>query len=116
VPHPAEAPEGAIPEITAVELAQRLRGSEPPLLLDVREPWEHEVARIDGARLVPLDTLPTALATLDPGREYVIHCHHGVRSMMAARFLRSRGVERVANLAGGIDAWSDTVDPQVPKY
>lgn len=105
-----------IPEITPRALAERLRGPQPPVLLDVREPWEHEVARIAGARLVPLGTLPTALATLDPAQEYVLHCHHGMRSLRAAEFLRARGVPHVTNLAGGIDAWSDEVDAAVPKY
>ena len=105
-----------IEEVSAPELARRLAGPEPPVLLDVREPWEHDVARIPGARLVPLNSLPAALSTLDPAREYVIHCHHGVRSLMAAQFLKERGLERVANLSGGIAAWSEEVDPSVPQY
>jgi sulfur-carrier protein adenylyltransferase/sulfurtransferase len=95
---------------------RRLRGPEPPALLDVREPWEHDVARIEGARLVPLATLPAALSTLDPARAYVVYCHHGVRSRMAAHFLAEHGFARVANLDGGIAAWSDEVDPSVPQY
>ncbi|MDF1501776.1 HesA/MoeB/ThiF family protein [Roseisolibacter sp. H3M3-2] len=113
-PSPAEP--SAIEEIAPAELAARLQGAEPPLVLDVREPWEHAIARVDGARLVPLNSLPAALSTLDPGRAYVTLCHHGVRSRMAAEFLRERGLPRVANLRGGIDAWSDEVDPAVPKY
>jgi adenylyltransferase/sulfurtransferase len=106
----------AVEEISPSELASRLRAPEPPVLLDVREPWEHGVARIDGARLVPLNSLPHALSTLDPARAYVTMCHHGVRSRMAAEFLRERGMTRVANLSGGIDAWSGEVDPSVPRY
>jgi adenylyltransferase/sulfurtransferase len=106
----------AVEEISPTELATRLRATEPPVLLDVREPWEHGVARIDGARLVPLNSLPHALSTLDPSRAYVTMCHHGVRSRMAAEFLRERGMTRVANLSGGIDAWSGEVDPSVPRY
>jgi rhodanese-related sulfurtransferase len=82
----------------------------------VREPWEHGIARIPGARLVPLNSLPAALSTLDPACEYVVYCHHGMRSLMAARFLQERGMTRVANLSGGIAAWSDEVDPSVPQY
>lgn len=98
------------------EASARLRGNDPPTLIDVREPWEHGVARIEGARLVPLNTLPAALSTLDPAAEYVIYCHHGMRSLMAAQFLRARGITRVSNLSGGIAAWSDEVDPSVPQY
>jgi rhodanese-related sulfurtransferase len=113
VPHP---PDSIVEEMSAPELARRLRGPEPPVLIDVREPWEHGVARIPGARLVPLNTLPAALSTLDPTRAYVIYCHHGMRSLEAALFLKERGLERVANLSGGIAAWSEEVDPTVPQY
>ncbi|MGZ9121378.1 MAG: molybdopterin-synthase adenylyltransferase MoeB [Gemmatirosa sp.] len=106
----------AVEEISPSELAARLRGIEPPVLLDVREPWEHGMARIDGSRLVPLNSLPHALSTLDPSRAYVTMCHHGARSRMAAEFLLERGMTRVANLSGGIDAWSGDVDPSVPRY
>lgn len=98
------------------ELAERRRRPRPPVLVDVREPWEHATARIDGARLVPLGTLGAALSTFDPAEEYVLYCHHGVRSLAGAEFLRSRGLTRVAHLAGGIDAWSARVDPAVPRY
>jgi adenylyltransferase/sulfurtransferase len=113
-PSPADPP--AIEEIAPAELQTRLRAAEPPLVLDVREPWEHAIANLPGARLVPLNSLPAALSTLDPGRAYVTLCHHGVRSRMAAEFLRERGMTRVANLSGGIDAWSEEVDPAVPRY
>ena len=103
-------------EMSPAELDERLRGEQPPVLLDVREPWEHGVASIAGARLVPLNSLPAALSTLDPAREYVVHCHHGTRSRRAAEFLKARGLEHVSNLRGGIAAWSDEVDPSVPQY
>jgi adenylyltransferase/sulfurtransferase len=112
-PSPAVAP---IEELSPAELADRLRAADPPMLIDVREPWEHEVARIAGARLVPLNSLPAALSTFDPSRSYVAVCHHGIRSRMAAEFLLERGLTRVANLRGGIDAWSEDVDPSVPRY
>jgi rhodanese-related sulfurtransferase len=110
---PADSP---VPELSPAELAERLRGDAPPILLDVREPWEYDLARIAGSRLVPLGSLDAALPTLDAGREYVVLCHHGVRSLMAAHFLQARGIEHVASLRGGIAAWSDDVDPSVPRY
>ena len=98
------------------ELAARLAGPQPPMLIDVREPWEHRLANIPGSRLIPLGTLPAALSTFDPDVEYVLLCHHGVRSLTALHLLRERGLTRVAHLAGGIDAWSADVDPGVPRY
>ncbi len=103
-------------DVPAPELAARLRGPHPPTLLDVREPWEFDLAHIAGSRLVPLGTLPAALSTLDPATEYVLLCHHGVRSLAALQLLRARGLTRVAHLAGGIDAWSTAVDPGVRRY
>ncbi|HDP88548.1 MAG TPA: sulfurtransferase, partial [Thioalkalivibrio sp.] len=84
--------------------------------LDVREPWEFELARIDGSELLPLGQLPARLDELDSSRETVVICHHGVRSMQAAFFLQARGFKTVINLAGGIDAWSREVDPTIPVY
>jgi sulfur-carrier protein adenylyltransferase/sulfurtransferase len=85
-------------------------------LLDVREPWEYELAHLPGATLIPLGTLPAAVATLDPSRPTVVYCHHGMRSLSAARFLAARGFHPVWNLEGGIDAWSLEVDPATPRY
>ncbi len=116
VRHPLPDPRSPIPEITAREAAVRLRAAPPPTLLDVREPWEYDTAHVDGARLVPLQTLPSSLAPLDPAGEYLVLCHHGVRSAMAAEYLRERGFARVTNVAGGIDAWSRDVDSSVPRY
>ena len=115
-PGPAMAADAFVPELDPTDVADRLRGPEPPLLIDVREPWEHRIANVAGARLIPLNSLPAALSTLDPAADYVVMCHHGARSMNAARFLRGRGFARVANLRGGIAAWSDEVDPAVPQY
>jgi adenylyltransferase/sulfurtransferase len=106
------------PETSVAELqAARARGEEL-LLLDVREPSEHARARIEGARLIPLGQLETRLAELEGwrSRRIVVHCHHGPRSAHACALLRERGFERVENLAGGIDAWSLSVDPGVPRY
>jgi adenylyltransferase/sulfurtransferase len=97
--------------------AARTRGEEL-LLLDVREPGEHARARIEGAQLMPLGQLAERLGELAAwkGRRVVVHCHHGGRSARACALLREQGFERVENLAGGIDAWSLTVDPGVPRY
>ena len=86
------------------------------MLIDVREPHECEIARIPGARLIPLDTLPARLHELDSSREIVLHCHHGQRSMRALEFLQQSGFRKLKNLRGGIDAWSREVDPTVPRY
>jgi sulfur-carrier protein adenylyltransferase/sulfurtransferase len=103
-------------EITPRELAARLARGDDILLLDVREPSEWAIARIDGARLIPLATLQDTVSSIDASREIVIHCHHGIRSAAAVRFLRERGFERVSNLAGGIARWSAEVDATVPQY
>ena len=92
----------------------------PPLLLDVREPaeWQAASVRLAGAELLqlPMHAIPARLAELDPERPVAVLCHHGGRSMQVAMFLAQHGFERVANVAGGIDAWSLQVDPSVPRY
>jgi adenylyltransferase/sulfurtransferase len=108
----------SLAEISAVGLhALRERG-EPHLLLDVREPAEWETAHIEGATLVPLRELPARLPELAEwkDRHVIAQCHSGVRSARACEFLREAGFTRVENLVGGIDAWSLTVDPGVPRY
>jgi rhodanese-related sulfurtransferase len=104
--------------ITAGELAAWLADErrEKPVLLDVREPWEYEKARIEGATLMPMRELPSRVGQIDEDREVVAICHHGGRSMQVAMFLEKQGFKRVHNLVGGIDAWSRTVDPAVPLY
>jgi rhodanese-related sulfurtransferase len=87
-----------------------------PLLLDVRENWEFERCHIQGAELIPMSTITTRLGELDPGRETVVICHHGVRSFHVARFLEHNGFSSVINLAGGVDAWAKEVDPAMPTY
>jgi len=107
-----------IKQISPAELAAWLadRSREAPLLLDVREPWEHDKAKIAGSRLVPMGQIPARLAEIDEEKEVVAICHHGGRSMQVAVFLEKNGFTRVHNLAGGIDAWSRTVDASVPLY
>lgn len=104
--------------ITAGELAAWLADErrEKPVLLDVREPWEYEKARIEGATLMPMRELPSRIGQIDEDKEVVAICHHGGRSMQVAMFLEKQGFKRVHNLVGGIDAWSRTVDPAVPLY
>jgi len=105
-------------QIAPTELATWLaRGAgERPQLLDVREPWEWQAARIEGARHIPMREVPARLAELDPGLPVVAICHHGGRSQQVAAFLEKNGYAKVHNLQGGVDAWSRTVDPAVPLY
>jgi len=101
----------------SVDEAQRLLRDDPrATLIDVREEDEWQQARIEGARLVPLDELPQRLEELPPDRPLVVHCHHGQRSLQAARFLRERGFESACSMRGGIDAWSREADASVPRY
>lgn len=89
---------------------------EPPLLLDVREPWEFQIAHISGAQLMPMHTVPSQLDDLDKHAEIVVICHHGVRSMQIARFLEHSGFDHIFNLQGGVDAWAQSVDLNMPTY
>ncbi len=106
----------AVPEIAVGELERRMKSGPPFILLDVREPFEFEMAQIDGANLIPLGELPGRWQELDREKEIFVFCHSGVRSARAAEFLRSAGFPRVASVAGGIDAWSEEIDPNVPRY
>ena len=105
-------------QITPAQLKSWLGDAsrEQPVLLDVREPWEYERARIEGSQLVPMREVPARVAEITADREVVAICHHGGRSMQVAMFLEKQGFKRVHNLVGGIDAWSRTVDPAVPTY
>jgi adenylyltransferase/sulfurtransferase len=93
-----------------------MESGQPFMLLDVREPFEFEMARIEGAKLIPLGDLPQRLGELDRAKEIFVFCHSGMRSDRAADFLRGAGFPRVSSVAGGIDAWSQEVDPNVPRY
>lgn len=107
-----------VPEISAEELKERLARSPLPVLLDVRLPWEHQLVAIAGSVLVPLPALPQMLDSLAPtlaGKEVVVYCHHGVRSLSGAAILRGAGIDAVS-LEGGIDGWSATVDPALGRY
>ena len=103
-------------EIATTELRSLLAGGAAPLLLDVREPWEWEVAHIDGSQHIPLGQLPGRIAELDTRREIVTLCHHGMRSLSARELLRGAGFARVRSLAGGIDRWAEEVDGTIGRY
>jgi sulfur-carrier protein adenylyltransferase/sulfurtransferase len=103
-------------EITPVELAEKLRRHDDFDLIDVREPAELNIAKIPGARLIPLGQFEAAVPSLDPSREIVVMCRSGARSGNAVAYLRQRGFPNARNLAGGILRWSDDVDPTVVKY
>ena len=117
---------GSVDSIDVGTLAHALHAGEPSelanaVLLDVREPWEFETARIERSVNIPMSTLVARIdevralqPTSDP--PVVVICHHGMRSMQCARYLASQGVERLINLTGGIDAWSTQIDPTVPAY
>jgi adenylyltransferase/sulfurtransferase len=111
-----EAPVAAgVPEITPEELKRRLDAGDDLFILDVREPHEYQICHLNG-HLIPLGDLPQRVHELDSSREIVAHCRSGVRSAKAVDFLRQAGFRKVKNLKGGILAWSDKVDPSLPKY
>ncbi len=89
---------------------------EGALILDVREPWELEIAALQDALNIPMQTIPTALDALPRDQALLIVCHHGIRSMHVARFLEQHGFDDLHNVTGGIDAWSRTVNPSLPRY
>jgi sulfur-carrier protein adenylyltransferase/sulfurtransferase len=108
--------EGTIPEMSPHELKRKMDAREPFALIDVREPFEYEIARIDGAKLIPLGEITERLDELDGEQPIVVHCHSGQRSAQAVQLLQQNGFNKVYNLEGGIDAWSDQIDPNVAKY
>lgn len=101
--------------ITPRELKEKLDAGDRPELLDVREPWEFELARIQGSRLIPLSDLLDRFPELDPAAETVVICHHGARSAYVTQALERAGFAKVLNLEGGLDAYAD-LDPSVPRY
>jgi adenylyltransferase/sulfurtransferase len=104
-----------IPQITVKELKRRLDAGEDVQLIDVREPYEYQIAQM-GGKLIPQNEVPQRLSEIDRDREVVVHCRSGARSQRIAEFLSQNGYPRVVNLAGGILAWSDEIDPKVQKY
>ena len=97
------------------DLHDRLEQKQDIVLLDVRERSEYEIANI-GGRLIPLGDLPVRFHEIDPEKEVVVMCHHGGRSAQACLFLQSRGFKKVKNLTGGIDRWSEEIDPTIMRY
>jgi rhodanese-related sulfurtransferase len=100
-------------------LKRRLDQQEAVALIDVREPFEHALAAIEGSQLIPMGSVPAHLSQLDglaDERTLVVICHHGVRSLNVVHWLREKGVENCQSLAGGIERWSREVDPSVPRY
>jgi len=108
--------EETVPIISVNELKRKMDAREAFKLVDVREPFEYEIARIDGAQLIPLGEIAERAGELQREQQIVVHCHSGTRSAQAVRLLQHRGFNNVYNLEGGIDAWSDQIDPSVPKY
>jgi adenylyltransferase/sulfurtransferase len=107
--------QNGIPQITPKELKQKLDSGENIFVLDVREPHEYQIANL-GAKLIPLNDLPARAGELDKNAEIVVHCKSGGRSQKASEFLAQNGFKNVQNLAGGITAWSNDVDPTIAKY
>jgi rhodanese-related sulfurtransferase len=106
-------------EITPQEVHRRLNAGEKLALIDVREPIEFQLAKIDGSELVPLRSVPGELSRLDALAEetpLIVLCHHGVRSLNAVHWLREKGVDACQSMSGGIDRWSLEIDPLVPRY
>jgi adenylyltransferase/sulfurtransferase len=105
-----------IPEITPAEVKKKMDAHEPFVLIDVREPHEYQICRIPGSKLIPLGEVPKRMNELDSADEIVVHCKSGMRSAKAVDLLMKSGFLKIHNLKGGILAWSDQVDPSVPKY
>ena len=106
---------GGVPEISVEELKQRLDAKDDLFILDVREPHEYKICNLNG-HLIPLNDLPKRMSELDSDKEMVVHCRSGARSAKAVAFLQQAGFTKVKNLAGGVLAWSDRIDPKMPKY
>lgn len=103
--------------MTASELKSVLETSgQPPVLVDVREPWEFQICRIENSKHIPMSNIMRALNEFDPAQELVLICHHGVRSQRVGAYLTQAGFRNLINLDGGINAWAREVDPQMPTY
>ena len=106
-------------EITASTAAQLKNDGEKVILIDVREPGEFAICKIEGAELIPMRQIPGELQDLEAKADHnllIVFCHHGMRSLNVVNWLRAQGVEACTSMAGGIDAWSLSVDPSVPRY
>jgi rhodanese-related sulfurtransferase len=104
-------------ELTVAQAQSLLSSENPPLLLDVRESWEFDTAHISPSTLIPMNEIPTrAFKELDEDAHILVLCHHGARSLSVAVWLRNQGFEQAQSIAGGIDAWSRSIDPTIPRY
>ena len=106
-------------ETTPQDIQRRLAVGEKLLLIDVREPVEFQIARIPGAELIPMHTVPAQLQHLEAAADdatLIVYCHHGVRSLNVVNWLREQGISGCQSMAGGIDRWSLQIDPSVPRY
>jgi rhodanese-related sulfurtransferase len=103
-------------QITPSDVKALLSRNENLLLVDVREPWETQLCSLPGARLIPMGAIPANLQKLDVEGDVICYCHHGVRSLDVAVWLRSQGVTGAKSMTGGIDRWSAEIDPTVPRY
>jgi rhodanese-related sulfurtransferase len=104
-------------EITPKAFSEQRQQPNPPLLLDVREPWEFQTASLPNSRLMPMGEVASRANTeLDPDAPIVVMCHHGARSLNVVLWLRDQGFRNAQSLSGGIDAWSRAIDPNIPQY
>ena len=104
-------------EFTAVELEAYLEHAEPhPFMLDVRQPWEYDLCRLDNCQLIPMGQVPNQLDELDKDRETVVICHHGIRSRQVGYFLEQAGFTNIINLRGGVNDWARNVDSTMSTY
>src|SRR5262245_35744813 len=103
-------------EITPAEVKAKLARGEQFAFIDVREPWEYDASHIEGSRLKPLRTIPAKRPKLTGAAEVILFCHHGMRSLDAANWLRAQGVENARSMNGGIDRWSVEIDSKIPRY
>jgi rhodanese-related sulfurtransferase len=105
-----------VSEISPSDVAARRQAGERFTLIDVREPWELDLCRVDFATPIPMGEIPDRLAEIDRTAPVVVMCHHGGRSLRVAHFLAQQGFDRVANLTGGIDAWREQIEPSMRPY
>jgi rhodanese-related sulfurtransferase len=103
-------------QISPREVRDLLARNPEVLFVDVREQWEYDAAHIEGSILIPMPEIPSNLARLERAEEIVLFCHHGIRSLDAAAWLRTQGVEGARSMAGGIERWSNEIDPSVARY
>ncbi len=103
-------------QITPRELKEKMAAKDKLLLVDVREPWEAKIAQIPGSMLIPMQQVPENLGVLEGVQEVIVYCHHGIRSLDVAVWLRQQGIENCRSMAGGIDRWSREIDASIPRY